>query len=255
MEIRDKVCVVTGGASGIGRALAERFRAEGAKGVAIADLDPARTAAVAAEIGVLGVTCDVAREGDIQALVARIEAEIGPIDVFCSNAGVALIGDEQAPDADWQRSWDIHVMSHVYAARALIPAMTARGGGYLVNTASAAGLLTHIHSASYAVTKHGAVAFAEWLAIRHRDQGIRVSVLCPQLVHTAMTRGREHTVASVDGGMEPEAVAACVVAAMREEAFLILPHPEVAEYMRRKAGDYERWLRGMRRLLAQYRAE
>lgn len=254
MEIRDKICVVTGGASGIGRALAERFRAEGAKAVAIADLDPARTEAVAAEIGAVGIACDVSREGDVRSLVDRVEAEIGPIDVFCSNAGIALIGDETAPDDDWQRSWDVHVMAHVYAARALVPRMSERGGGYLVNTASAAGLLTHIHSASYAVTKHGAVAFAEWLAIRHRDAGIRVSVLCPQLVHTAMTRGRGHTVASVDGAMEPEEVAACVVAAMREESFLILPHPEVLEYMRRKSGDYDRWLRGMRRLLVQYDA-
>ena len=181
-------------------------------------------------------------------MVARAEADFGAVDVFCSNAGIVQIGDENAPDEDWQRNWDIHVMAHVYAARAVLPGMVARGSGYLVNTASAAGLLTHVNSATYSVTKHGAVAVAEYLSINYAAQGIRVSVLCPQAVRTAMTQGREAGVASVDGMIEPEQLAQCVVETMREEEFLILPHPEVTEYMRRKTSDYDRWLRGMRRM-------
>lgn len=252
MEIRDRVCVVTGGASGIGRAMATRFLAEGAEGVAIADLDGAKTETVAREIGALGMGCDVSREEDVRALVSRVEAEFGRIDVFCSNAGIAWLGDEHAPNEDWQRNWDVHVMAHVYAARAVVPGMAQRGEGYLVNTASAAGLLSHVNSATYAVTKHAAVSLAEWLSIRHRDEGIRVSVLCPQQVRTPMTQGREAGVAAVDGAMEADEVADHVVRAMAEESFLILPHPQVLEYMRRKVNDYDRWLRGMRRLLAQY---
>ena len=162
------------------------------------------------------------------------------------------MGGEETPDADWRLNWDIHVMAHVYAARALAPAMAARGSGYLVITASAAGLLNHLDSASYAVTKHAAVAFAEWLAITYGDRGVQVSVLCPQAVRTAMTQDHEDGVASVDGMIEPEAVADSVVEAMAAEDFLILPHPEVLDYMQRKAGDYYRWLGGMRKLRARY---
>ena len=254
MRVRDKICVVTGAASGIGRALARRFKAEGAKAIAIADLQEAPLKTVADELGALAVVTDVAKEADIQRLVERTEAKYGPIDVFCSNAGIARIGGEAAPDAEWQLNWDIHVMAHVYAARAVVPKMVARGTGYLVNTASAAGLLTHAYSASYAVTKHAAVAFAEYLAIAHGDDGVRVSVLCPQAVRTAMTAGREHSVASVDGMIEPEELADAVIAAMDRESFLILPHPEVLEYMRRKTSDYDRWLAGMRRFRQKYKA-
>jgi NAD(P)-dependent dehydrogenase (short-subunit alcohol dehydrogenase family) len=254
MRIEGKTCVVTGAASGIGRALARRFKAEGAKGIAIADLQEAPLKAVADEIGALAVPTDVAKEADIQRLVARAEESFGAIDVFCSNAGIARIGGEDAPDAEWQLNWDIHVMAHVYAARAVVPKMLARGGGYLVNTASAAGLLTHAYSATYAVSKHAAVAFAEYLAIAHGDAGLKVSVLCPQAVRTAMTQGREHGLASVDGMIEPEELAEAVIQGMAKEEFLILPHKEVLEYMRRKTADYDRWLSGMRRFRKKYQA-
>jgi NAD(P)-dependent dehydrogenase (short-subunit alcohol dehydrogenase family) len=254
MRVRDRICVVTGAASGIGRALARRFKAEGAKAIAIADLQEAPLKTVADELGALAVVTDVAKEADIKRLVERTEAKYGPIDVFCSNAGIARIGGEEAPDEEWRLNWDIHVMAHVYAARAVLPKMVARGTGYLVNTASAAGLLTHAYSASYAVTKHAAVAFAEYLSIAHGDDGVRVSVLCPQAVRTAMTEGREHSVASVDGMIEPEELADAVIAAMDRESFLILPHPEVLEYMRRKTSDYDRWLAGMRRFRQKYKA-
>jgi len=254
MRIEGKTCVVTGAASGIGRALARRFKAEGAKAIAIADLQEAPLKTVADELGALAVVTDVAKEADIKRLVERTEAKYGPIDVFCSNAGIARIGGEEAPDEEWRLNWDIHVMAHVFAARAVVPQMVARGTGYLVNTASAAGLLTHAYSASYAVTKHAAVAFAEYLAIAHGDDGVRVSVLCPQAVRTAMTQGREHSLASVDGMIEPEELADAVIAAMDRESFLILPHPEVLEYMRRKTSDYDRWLAGMRRFRQKYKA-
>lgn len=250
MEIRDKVAVITGGASGIGAALARRFHAEGAKGVVVADLQvqEAPLRAVADEVGGLPVACDVACEADIQRLVARAEEAYGPIDIFCSNAGIARLGDEDVPDEEWRLNWDIHVMAHVYAVRAVAPKMAARGAGYLVHTASAAGLLSHIQSATYSVTKHAAVAFAEWVSIKYRDRGVRVSVLAPQAVRTPMTaRPDGAEVASVDGMIEPEALADCVVATMAREEFLILPHPGVRDYMLRKASDVDRWLAGMNR--------
>ena len=175
-----------------------------------------------------------------------------PIDVFCSNAGIAILGDEHATDDQWQRNWDIHVMAHIYAARAVAQKMAERGSGYLVNTSSAAGVLTHIKSATYSVTKHAAVAFAEFLSITYGPSGVKVSVLCPQAVNTAMIQGREDDVASVDGMIEPETLADCVIETMEKEEFLILPHPQVLEYMRRKTGDYDRWLRGMQRLRHEY---
>src|SRR5690606_6257213 len=159
----------------------------------------------------------------------------------------------EVPDAEWQRIWSINVMAHVYAARALVPRMIARGGGYLLNTASAAGLLSQIGSAPYAVTKHAAVAFAEWLSITHGEQGIKVSVRCPQAVRPPMIGGTEEGgVAGVDGVLEPEQVADAVIAGLADERFLILPHPEVLEYLQRQAADYDRWLRGMRRLQERY---
>lgn len=248
MKVAGKVAIVTGAGSGIGRALARRFVAEGAKGVLCADLQEDAVVAVADEIGGVAVACDVSREADIQGLVSHAETRFGPVDIFCSNAGIAQLGTEDAPDADWQRNWEIHVMAHVYAARAVVPGMKERGSGYLVNTASAAGLLTHINSATYSVTKHAAVALGEYLSIAHAAAGIRVSVLCPQAVRTAMTAGREGGVASVDGMIEPEQLADAVVETMDGEEFLILPHPEVLGYMRRKTSDYDRWLRGMRRM-------
>ena len=248
MKIEGKTAVVTGAASGIGRALARRFAREGARGVAVADLRSGPLQAVADEIGGLAVECDATDERAVQSLVAAAEKRFGPIDVFCSNAGVAIEGGEEAPDDEWRLNFDLHVMAHVYAARAVAPKMAARGSGYLVNTASAAGLLTHVESATYAVTKHAAVAFAEYLAIAYGDHGVRVSVLCPQAVRTAMTEGREQGVASVDGMIEPEVLADCVIETMEREEFLILPHPQVLEYLRRKTADYDRWLSGMRRL-------
>ncbi len=252
MIVEGKIAVITGAASGIGRALARRFKAEGAKAIAIADLQAGPLAEVAAELGALGLATDVTKEAEIKHLVTRTEAELGPIDIFCSNAGIAQLGGEAAPDAEWRLNWELHVMAHVYAARAVIPGMVARGGGYLVNTASAAGLLTHAYSATYSVTKHGAVAFAEYLSIAHGDDGIRVSVLCPQAVRTAMTAGHERGIASVDGMIEPEELATCVIETMAREEFLILPHREVIEYMRRKTSNYDRWLGGMRRFKKKY---
>jgi NAD(P)-dependent dehydrogenase (short-subunit alcohol dehydrogenase family) len=191
----------------------------------------------------------VSDEAQVRDLVETAEKQNGPIDLFFSNAGIGIPGGVEVPNDQWQRIWDVNVMAHIYAARAVLPGMLARGEGYLVSTASAAGLLTQIGSAPYAVTKHAAVALAEWLAVTHGNQGIRVSVLCPQAVRTAMTAGsKDGGVAGVDGMLEPEEVAECVIQALDEERFLILPHAEVEEYMRRKAGDYDRWLRGMRKL-------
>lgn len=249
MKLAGKHAVVTGGASGIGRALCRRFAAEGARAVTVADRDGEGAAAVADEIGGLGLAVDVADEAAVKDLVAQSEARGGPIDLFCSNAGIGVAGGVEASNEEWQRIWDINLMAHVYAARAVLPSMLERGEGYLLNTASAAGLLTQIGSAPYAVTKHAAVALAEWLAITHGDQGLKVSVLCPQAVATKMTADTEGGgVAGVDGMIEPEEVAECVVQGLDEEKFLILPHPVVDTYMKRKTGDYDRWIAGMRRL-------
>jgi len=252
MHIKDKIIVITGAASGIGRALAERFAAEGARLVVCADRDGEGAAATAKAVGGVAFTVDVAKEEDIQHLIETVETDHGPIDLFCSNAGIGIGGGAEAPNEGWQRIWDINVMAHVWAARHLVPRMIARGGGYLMNTASAAGLLSQIGSAPYAVTKHAAVGLAEWLAITHGDQGIKVSVLCPQAVRTAMTAGNEDGVASVDGMMEPEELAEVVVKSIEAEDFLILPHPQVLDYMRNKTADYGRWIGGMRKLNRRY---
>jgi NAD(P)-dependent dehydrogenase (short-subunit alcohol dehydrogenase family) len=253
MHIKDRIVVVTGAASGIGRALAQRFAAEGAKRVICSDINAEGVAATAAEVGGIAFTTDVSKEADIQAMIEKVEAEVGPIDLFCSNAGIGYGGGAEVSDARWQRIWEINVMAHVWAARHLVPRMIERGGGYLLNTASAAGLLSQIGSAPYAVTKHAAVALAEWLAITHGDQGIKVSVLCPQAVRTAMTAGNPDGVASVDGMLEPEDAAEACLRAIEAETFLVLPHPQVLDYMRRKTGDYDRWLGGMRKLNRNYR--
>jgi NAD(P)-dependent dehydrogenase (short-subunit alcohol dehydrogenase family) len=248
MKIKDKVCVVTGAGRGIGEAIARRFAKEGAKGVVVADRASSELEKVAKDIGGLAVACDVAHEPDIRQLIAAAETRFGPIDIFFSNAGIGRGGHEDATDKDWAESWAIHVMAHVYAARALVPKMLERGEGYLLNTASAAGLLASMGSAPYGVTKHAAVALAEHLSIQYGDRGIRVSVLCPQAVDTPMLRAAGTTAASVDGVMRTDAVAETVVQAMDAETFLILTHPQVLEYMKRKAGDHDRWLKGMRRL-------
>ena len=247
MEIDGKIVVVTGGANGIGKALCERFAAEGAGRVVVADRDGGRAAEVASNIGGTSRELDVADERALTAFIDDVERDIGPIDLFCSNAGVFIAGGIGTPDASWELAWGVNFQAHFRTARHLLPRMIERGGGYLLQTASAAGLLSQIGSVSYAVTKHAAVAFAEWLAITHGRDGIKVSVLCPQAVRTAMT-DRGPGVAGLDGMLEPEDVAAEALAAIREERFLVLPHPEVAEYARRRAADHDRWLRGMRRL-------
>jgi len=255
MHLRDKVIVVTGGASGIGQALCRRFWAEGARGVVVADRDAEGARKVAAEIGGLALPVDVSNEPEIVRLVEQATAAFGPIDLFCSNAGIAgEPGGPEVANASWQKTWEVNVMAHVYAARAVLPAMLARGQGYLLQTASAAGLLTQVGAAPYSVTKHAAVAFAEWLAITYADRGIKVSCLCPMGVHTKLL---DETIGPVRDMLraevlEPEAVAETVIAGLAAEQFLILPHPQVAEYVRRKASDHDRWLRGMRRLQDQW---
>ena len=258
MNLSDRVVVVTGGASGIGRALARRFADEGARGVVVADLDGAGARAVAEAIGdrALGVATDVAVEAEVADLVARAQEAFGPVDLFCANAGVAVGTDEAASDAEWDLALAVNVRAHVYAARALLPAWLERGEGYFLATASAAGLLTQIGSAPYAVSKHAAVAFAEWLTVTYGDRGIRVSCLCPMGVRTAMTEGDNlatDIVATAGAMLQPEEVAASVVEGLHEERFLILPHPEVMTFLRRKVDDNERWLAGMRRLQARVR--
>ncbi len=246
MKAQDKVVVITGGATGIGAALARRFHAEGAKAVTVAGFQQDLLKGVASEVNGLAVPCDVSNEQEIQQLIDTVEQTYGPIDIFCSNAGIARMGDEDAPNDEWQLNWDIHVMAHIYAARVLAPKMAERGTGYLINTASAAGLLSHIQSATYSVTKHAAVSFAEWLSIKYRHLGVRVSVLAPQAVRTPMTdRPDEAEVAAIDGMIEPEELAQCVIDTMDKEEFLILPHPVVSKYMMNKTKDVDRWLDGM----------
>ena len=248
MELKDKVVVITGGSGGIGRAMAKAFLAEGAKAVMLADLDAAKVAAAASEIGCDGMACDVTQESEIQALVNRTVERHGPIDLFCSNAGAGGSGVlTDAQNKVWQEQWDLHVMAHIYAARAVLPSMIERGAGYLLNTASAAGLLAALGSGPYSVTKAAAVKLAEFLSITHGDDGIRVSVLCPQGVNTAMAPRRLGD-GQTDGIIEPEQLAQTVVQTLREERFYVLPHPEVEEYVRRKGDNIDRWLLGMRRL-------
>ena len=253
MYLKDKVAVVTGGAHGIGRALCRRFAAEGARGVVVADLDIAAARDVAGEIGGLAVAVDVANEEQVRRLVDESVKRFGPIDLFCSNAGIALGGGPEAPNSDWQKIWDINLMAHVYAARAVLPAMVERGEGYLLQTSSAAGLLTSIGSAPYAVTKHAAVGFAEWLRIAYGRQGVQVACLCPQSVQTGMTSSGGGS-AALDGILSPEQVAGDVVAALRDGRFLVLPHPEVLRYFRNKAEDYECWIGGMQKLYGRHAA-
>jgi len=252
MKLNDKVIVVTGGANGIGRALCKRFSAEKPKAIVVADIEEQKAAEVAQQIGGSHFGVNVESEAEIQALVDAIVLKHGRIDLFCSNAGIGVEGTCDVPNREWQRIWEINVMAHVYAARAVLPGMLARKDGYLLQTVSAAGLLTQIGSAPYAVTKHAALALAEWISITHGDDGIKVSALCPQGVKTRMLANAEFGGGAflLETAIEPEQVAEAVVKGLEEEHFLILSHPEVAEYFRRKATDYDRWLRGMRRLQA-----
>lgn len=257
MELAGKVVVVTGAGSGIGRALALRFLAEGARAVVGIDRDEAGLQVVAAE-GVLPRVVDVASQSEIAALVDEVEQTVGPIDVFFSNAGVGGGGGLEVTPAEWERVLAVNTLAHVWVAQALVPRMLERGGGYLLSTASAAGLLTQVGSAPYSVSKHGAVAFAEWLSITYGDQGLKVSCLCPQGVDTPMlSSGGDAPGAEVvraQGVISPEEVAEVCVQAIRDERFLILPHPEVATYEQRRAGDRDRWIRGMRRVQAAFTA-
>lgn len=254
MDIQGKVAIVTGGASGIGAGLAQRFAREGARGVVVADLQFEQAQQVAAGIGAVAMAqrCDVSKESDIQALVAATRAKFGQVDIFMSNAGIlGRMGGIELDDALWQKMWEVHGMAHVWAARAVVPEMVERGEGYFVVTASAAGLLNIVETAPYGVTKHAAVAIAEWLRIAYGRKGLRVSCLCPQSVQTAMTAGGTGS-AGLDGVLTPEQVAEVVVQTMREEKFLALPHPEVAKYFAAKGQDYDRWLGGMQKLYAQH---
>jgi NAD(P)-dependent dehydrogenase (short-subunit alcohol dehydrogenase family) len=259
LDIVDRIAVVTGAGSGIGRALAVRLIDRGARHVVCTDLNAENAAETAAMIGdkASAQVLDVGDEKAIEAVVEDVEANIGGIDLFVSNAGYGLGGGLELATSEWERMMNVHTWSHLAAARAVIPKMTARGGGYLLSTASAAGLLTQINSGPYAVSKHAAVAFAEWVAINYADQGIGVSVLCPQAVRTnilgpaaskkAGEKGRNSGQASQDGVLEPEMVADECIDAVQSGRFLVLPHPEVETYFQRKANDYDRWLNGMRR--------
>jgi NAD(P)-dependent dehydrogenase (short-subunit alcohol dehydrogenase family) len=258
MELRDRVVVITGGGSGIGEALARAAAAEGARHVVVADLHGDQAERVAGEIGGTGVALDVRDEAAIVALVERVQGEHGPIDCFVSNAGFVTTGGLEESNEMIQAMWEVHVLAHIYAARAVVPSMIARGEGYLLNTASAAGLLTQIGSVAYSITKHAAVALAEWLSITHHHQGVRVSVLCPQAVATNIVANSPSRpeeggtagglgVASADGVLSADDVAQICLQAMRDERFWVLPHPQVAEYVKRKGDDIERWLAGMRR--------
>jgi NAD(P)-dependent dehydrogenase (short-subunit alcohol dehydrogenase family) len=260
MELADRHVVVTGGGGGIGGALARAVVQEGARAVAVADRDLAAAQAVAEQVGGSAIEFDAAREGSVRELIARATEADGPIDIFISNAGVpGAMGGPEAPDESWEEAWHVNVMAHVWAARALLPDMLDRGEGYLINTASAAGLLTQVSSLIYSVTKHAAVSLAEWLAIEYGDAGIRVSCICPQGVRTPMLEFAMEepagAAALIAGGLiEPDEVAAAVVQGIQEERLLILPHQEVARHMALKGSDPERWIAGMRRLVRNARA-
>ena len=247
MDIEGKVVVITGGASGIGKAVGKLLVNKGADEVFLADSNENLLNETAEKIGAIPIVCDVSNEESVKALVNEVTLQTNVIDLFMSNAGIYVEGDENTLNQEWMRNWSIHVMAHVYAARAVLPDMVKRESGYLINTSSAAGLLTHIDSATYSTTKHAAIGFAEYLSINYGSKGIKVSVLCPQAVKTAMTLGRVDSVASVDGMLQPDFLAEVVLQSVYDEEFLILPHPEVLTYMQRKTSDYERWLGGMRR--------
>lgn len=255
MELKDKVVVITGAGSGIGRAMAVRFKQDGAKHIVAVDINKDNVQATADLVGCHAMTADVSSESDMLKVVDDTETNLGPIDLFCSNAGVGIAPGLDSANHEWQKSWDINVMAHVYISRHLVPRMVARGGGYFLITSSAAGLLNQIGGASYGVTKHAAVGFGEWLAIHYQHQGIKVSMLCPQAVRTAMTTAgdAQETAqiqsASIDGMIEPEEAMESVVQGLRDESFLILPHGVVLDYIRGKTADYDRWIGGMNKLM------
>jgi NAD(P)-dependent dehydrogenase (short-subunit alcohol dehydrogenase family) len=249
MNLNDKVVVVTGAGSGIGAAMARRFAKERPRALVLADLNIASAEEVAAESGAVAIGADVSRPEDNDRVIDEVEDRFGPVDLFCANAGIGFAGDEQTAPEDWDRMWHVNLMSHVHAARRLIPGWLARGEGYFLATVSAAGLLTNLKAAQYSVTKHAALAFAEWLAISYGDQGLKVSCLCPMGVRTPfLDSATEFHDLLVADALDPEAVAEEVVVGLAEERFLILPHPEVERFFQNKANDYERWLEGMRRL-------
>ena len=252
MQVRDKVVIVTGAASGIGKGLVERFHKEGARALIVADLNGAGAEAVAKSVGGIAVQADVTKETDVEKLVRTAEESFGRIDLFCSNAGIGGadpdIDNPGSPTNEkWATSWGVNVMAHVYAARYALPGMIARKSGWFLNTVSAAGLLSQIGSAAYSTTKHAAIGFGEHLAIATKENGIGVSLLCPQAVDTPMLGGAAGS-QNVDGVLSPEQVASAVIEGLANESFLILPHPQVVTYMQRKTGDYDRWIRGMVRL-------
>ena len=252
MRVADKVIIVTGGASGIGKALVERFHQEGAKAIIVADLNGAGAEAVAKSVGGIAVQTDVTKEADLQRIVRTAEDGFGQIDLFCSNAGISRADPDidnpgSPPDGVWELGWGVNVMAHVYAARHALPGMIARKSGYFLNTVSAAGLLSQIGSAVYSTTKHAAIGFGEHLAIATKESGIGVSLLCPQAVDTPMLGGAAGS-QNVDGVLSPDDVAGAVIKGLDAETFLILPHEQVVTYMQRKTGDYDRWIRGMVRL-------
>lgn len=248
MKLTDKIIVVTGAASGIGEGLVKRFADEAPKAIVCADIDEAGAERVAAAYGGVAMTANIGTEEGVKTLIDRVEAEVGPIDLMCNNAGILFIGGPETSDDDWDRIIDINMKSHIWAARHLVPKMIERGGGYFLNTASAAGLLSQVGSMPYAVTKHAAVAIGEWIAFTYGDQGIKVSMLCPQAVRSKMTEGHEEGVASMDGMLEPSDTAEACVKAIEEETFLVLPHPGVLDYMRKKTENYDRWIGGMKKL-------
>jgi NAD(P)-dependent dehydrogenase (short-subunit alcohol dehydrogenase family) len=259
MQVTGKVVVVTGGANGIGKALCEAFHRAGVAKVVVADLDGAGAEAVAKSIDGLAFRCDVSREDDIRHVIEETERQSGPIGLFCSNAGIGggfdplSVNAGGTSDEPFARSWAIHVMAHIYAARHLIPRFKARGGGYFLNTISAAGLLSQVGSPAYSTTKHAAVGFAENLAISHRADGIKVSILCPQGVDTNMLRGIPKGPQSGDGDLSPEQVAQDALNGIEQETFVILPHPQVLGYMRKKTENYDRWIAGMAKIQAKMR--
>jgi NAD(P)-dependent dehydrogenase (short-subunit alcohol dehydrogenase family) len=249
LRLNDRVVVITGAGSGIGAAMAKRFASEDPRALVLADLDLDSAREVAAGIDAEAVQVDVADPAANDRMIDEVEERFGPVDLFCANAGIGFAGDEQTPPDRWEHMWRINVMSHVHAARRLVPGWLARGEGYFLATVSAAGLLTNLKAAQYSVTKHAALAFAEWLSITYGDQGVKVSCLCPMGVKTPLLDSADEFHALLDAdALEPDEVAEAVVAGLSVESFLILPHPEVARFFQNKANDYERWIGGMRKL-------
>ncbi|WP_299978030.1 SDR family oxidoreductase [uncultured Pseudoteredinibacter sp.] len=255
MKLNDKIIVITGAANGIGKALAQRFAQESPKRLVLADIDGDSLNAICQDLPMAEAkVCDIGTEEGVQELVNSTLSKHGHIDLFCGNAGILRLGGVNTSESDFQKVWDINVQSHIWAARAALPSMLERGSGYFLITASAAGLLTQLGSLSYSVSKHAALSIAEWLAVTHGHQGIKVSALCPQAVESNMTAGTDGSVAGIDGMLPAETVADCVLEGIDSEEFLILPHPNVKQYFQNKANDYGRWLGGMQKLQQQFAA-